>query len=363
MCRSCVKPWLSVPVLALSLALGAAAPPPPAAPHCLEVHLFGGDMTADAPLATWYQDIGLTDLWLYPFQGAFPQDQRPEDQKTPEQVANLVTAYRRHGLRCWWMERPVPDVLYQTAKGDGRHLWDGSPETDRLWADVCRKIGEIYPRAKAAGFSGFVYDNESYYSFQGDEKGDQKPWVWGGHAAGYGLSGHYYQRGLQVGRAICTAWPLAKVIMVYAFGYEGERWWYQGFQDAGIDLRLGPEHTYGAGPRDLGDAWYQAWWQGRRLRATCEWKRTQFPFVASNARLVAGLFPIEFTTRLPNYRAQYLREQLQEAASEPAGPIAVWLWPQGPFTPESWRQVHYAAPDTAESYLQALRDFSAGLHP
>ncbi|MEI6501247.1 MAG: hypothetical protein WCP21_09515, partial [Armatimonadota bacterium] len=119
-----------------------------------EVHLFGGDMTAGAPLAAWYHGIGITDLWLYPFAGAFAQDQRPEDQRTPEQAAQLAAAYRQHGLRCWWMERPVPDVFYQVAKGAGRDLWDGSAETDRRWDEVCDRIGAIYPRVQAAGFTG-----------------------------------------------------------------------------------------------------------------------------------------------------------------------------------------------------------------
>ena len=333
---------------------------PEAAPRRVEVHLFGGDMTPGAPLAQWYHDIGITDLWLYPFQGAFPQDQRPEDQRTPDEVSELLAAYRQHHLRYWWMERPVPDVFYQVAKAEGRHLWDASPETDALWAGVCDKVSAIYPRAKAAGFRGVVYDNESYYSYQGDEKGEQKPWVWGGHGAEYGTEGHYYLRGLQVGRAIHAAWPEAKVVMVYAFGYAGEEWWYRGFQDAGVALYIGPEHTYGAGPQDLGDAWYQSWWAGRDLKATCDWKRTQFAFVADNTRLMAGLFPIEFTAKKPNYRARYFREQLlQAASSDPAGPIPVWIWPQGPFTPESWQQVQYAGEDTAESYLQAMREFSA----
>ena len=147
--------------------------------------------------------------------------------------------------------------------------------------------------------------------------------------------------------------------MVYAFGYAGERWWYQGFHDAGVDFYLGVEHTYGAGPGDLGKAWYQSWWGGRRLRQTCDWKRTQFPFVASNQRTIAGLFPIDFGARKPNYRARYFREQLAEAAgADREVPIPVWVWPQGPFTPESWRNIAYADGDTAEDYLRALREFS-----
>ena len=75
---------------------------------------------------------------------------------------------------------------------------------------------------------------------------------------------------------------------------------------------------------------------------------------------MAGLFPIDFMARKPNYRARYFREQLSQAAnSDPAGPIPVWIWPQGPFTPESWQQVRYAGTDTADSYLQAMREFSA----
>ena len=56
------------------------------------------------------------------------------------------------------------------------------------------------------------------------------------------------------------------------------------------------------------------------------------------------------------------REQLRQAAEgDPAGPIGVWIWPQGPFTPQSWQAVQYAGTDTAGSYLQALRQFSAAL--
>ncbi|MBI2299932.1 MAG: hypothetical protein HYU66_13490 [Armatimonadetes bacterium] len=335
----------------------------------VEVHLFGGDLTAGAALADWYHRIGITDVWLYPLQGAFPQDQRPETQKSAADITNegTLAAYQQHRIRCWWFERPVPDILYEHARQPGRpevHLWDSSPETEALWADLCRRIAAIYPGVREAGFAGLVYDNESYYSYQGDESGKTKPWVWGGHAEQVGPDGNYYRRGLQVGRAIHAVWPGAEVVQVYAFGYPGERWWYQGFQDAGLRLRLGPEHTYGAGPGDLGGEWYQSWWQGRDTKATCDWKRTQFPFVGSNQQVIAGLFPIDFGAKKPNYRAVHFREQLASAADgDPAGPIAVWLWPQGPFTPESWQAIAYAPGETAEDYLSALREYSLAAEP
>ena len=331
----------------------------------IDVHLFGGDLTPGAPLASWYHEIGITDVWLYPLKGAFPQDQRPEDQKTVEDLVREKTLkhYRDNHIRYWWFERPVPDFFYLTGKGKGgpgSHIWDDSPETDVLWNDVCRRIHEIYPTARDAGFAGVVYDNESYYTYGGDESGKKKPWVWGGHDDQYGKSGNYYRRGLQVGRAIHAAWPEAKVIMVYAFGYQGERWWYQGVNDGGAEVVIGPEHTYGAGPGDLGSQYYNRWWNGRKTKATCDDKRKQFPFIPDNDRVLAGLFPIDFGARKPNYRAKHFREQLESAATEDTAPIHVWLWPQGAFTPESWKAVEYAEGEGAEDYLRALREFSSG---
>lgn len=181
------------------------------------------------------------------------------------------------------------------------------------------------------------------------------------HDDQYAKSGNYYRRGLQMGRAISSVWPKARVIVAYAFGYPGERWWYQGINDGGVDLIIGIEHTYGAGPKDqgFGDQWYQSWWQGQRTKATCDWKRSQFPFVPDNRHVNAGLFPIDFGAEKPNYRARYLREQLDSAANDdPRGPIAVWIRPQGPFTPASFKAVTYAPGETSEDHLRALRDYS-----
>lgn len=327
----------------------------------VEVHLYGGDVSPRAPLASWYHEIGISDVWLFPCAGAFPQDQKPETQQTPEQfVSNgVLGAYQAVGIRSWWMERPVPDVLYQSAK-DGTHtLWDSSPETEAKWSNVCKRIETLYADVKRVGFTGLAFDNEAYYSFEGDESGRVKPWVWKGHESQLGLDGNYYKRGKQVGEHIHRVWPHAKVILVYAFGYEGEMWWYRGFQDAGCEVFIGAEHTYGAGPGDFGKEYFQCWWNGKKTKETCDWKRTQFPFIADNLHVMAGLFPIDFGAQKPNYRARDFREQLRSAACDDSnGPIPVWIWPQGPFTPESWQAIAYAEGESAKDYLDALTAFA-----
>jgi hypothetical protein len=357
-----------LPLVALVLLLSGVASEAGELPRRIErridIHLYGGDTTAGAPLAPWYHSIGITDVWLAYPKGAFPQDAGPELQGLHSvgelQTARILDHYRRNGIRYWWFERPVPDYFYVRSRSPDfpkSHLWDSSAPTDMAWERVCGKIKSIYPQARKAGFAGFVYDTEAYYSYRKDA-----PWLWGGSEDQYGINGNYYRRGLQVGKAIHTAWPKAKLIIAYCHGYAGERWWYQGLMEGGVDLCLGPEHTYGAGPGNdgLGNQWYQSWWGGRKTKETCDWKRTQFPFVADNRHVSAGLFPIDFGAGKPNYRAEYFRQQLASAANDdPRGPISVWIWPQGPFTPESWRSVKYAAGDTAETYLRAIGEFSS----
>lgn len=328
----------------------------------VDVHLYGGDIAVGAPLAPWYREIGITDVWLYPVKGAFPQDQRPETQKSAADLESdgVLGAYRKNAVRYWWFERPVPDYAYETNQGTEEHkvhLWDDSEVTQAFWAGVCERAASVYAEAKKAGFQGVVYDGEAYYSFKGDESGKEKPWLWGGHEDQYGANGNYYKRALQVGGAIHAVWPEARVILAYAFGYPGERWWCQGFKDAGLDVYLGPEHTYGAGPARPDGQWYQSWWRGMKTKATCDWKRESFPFIADNKHLIAGLSPLDPGPKAVNYEARYFREQLASAANDdPAGPIAVWLWP--PITPEGLKEIKYLADDNAAAYLNALRDFS-----
>jgi hypothetical protein len=356
--------------LAVAGLVTATAAEPPR--RRVDVHLYGADGSPGAPHAAWYRDIGITDVWIYPVAGAFPQDQLPETQKAPADLVRegTLAAYERHGIRSWWFERPVPDFLYRVGRQPApgvdpaapltRHIWDSSPETDALWQGVCDRIAEVYPAVRDAGFAGVVYDGEAYYNGAGSAPAAgsaPSPWLWG-HDEEAGSEGNYYRRGLQIGRAIYAAWPEARVILVYAFGYACERSWYQGIHDAGVKVLIGPEHTYGAGPGDLGKAWFQQWWDGKPTKQVCDSKRSEFPFVRDNRQVLAGLFPINFGTGKPNYRARDFEKQLASAANDDAEPIGVWLWPEGPFTPQRWREIEYAEGDSAEAYLAALRSYS-----
>ena len=327
----------------------------------IQYHLFGGDMRIGAPLAPWYRQIGITDVWLYPLQGAFPQDQRTEDQKSVDdlQREGILRSYNANGIRYWWMERPVPDYLYviQSRSSDASPgvIWSSGESPDAAWKAICEGIRLTYGGARAAGFEGIVYDNEGYYSYVGPGK----PWLWQGHDQELGPQGNYYTRGVQIGKAILSVWPEARVMMVYAIGYPGEYWWYKGFHDSGVDLYLAVEHTYGAGPAKAGDQWYQHWWRPGELKGVVQEKRAFFNFLPDDRHVVSGLFPIDFGAHAPNYDFKYFREQIEQASTlSGSGPFAVWIWPQGEFTPESFRSVAYPAGVTAEDYLGVMRSTS-----
>jgi len=325
------------------------------------IFLYGGDSSSDAPLAAWYREIGLTDVWVYPVRGAFPQDQDPRSQRTVEDLNNtgVLPAYRAHQLGIWWFERPVPDILYvQFAIGfpsQKDSIWGNTREADETWANIASKIRSAYGEVRKAGFQGIVYDTEAYYSYDRDHR----VWLWQGHDNQLGTKGEYYKRGLEIGRAIHDVWPNAPVVIVYAFGYDGEYWWYKGIQDGGTDLYLGIEHTYGAGPVHQGDQWYQHWWQGRDLVQTVSQKMKIFDFLPDHNHIIAGLFPIDFGSKSPNYEFRYFKQQLDQAKEAYKNQsLSVWIWPQGPFSPGAWSEVKLPSGENPQEYWNALIEFS-----
>lgn len=333
-------------------------------PNRIQIHLFGGDVSPRAPLAFWYHEIGITDVWLYSLKGVFPQDQRPSDQRSLSELAHdgVLVGYSANQIRYWWFERPVPDYLYYSYRAqhpsvdDSDNIWSSRSSADGEWDVVCRRIGALYGSLRDAGFAGIVYDNEGYYSY----KESERPWVWGGHDGELGPDGNYYKRGLEVGAAISAVWPRARAIMVYSFGYPGEYWWYKGLHDAGVDIYLGIEHSYGAGPAKPGDHWYQHWWSRGELTGVVKEKCALFNFVPDDRHIISGLFPIDFGRAEPNYDLTYFREQLRQASTlTGSGPFAVWIWPQGPFTPGSWKEVRYPEGVSREDYWRLMREYSS----
>ena len=327
----------------------------------IEFHLFGGDMTPGAPLASWYKNIGITDVWLYPVNGAFPQDQPRDTQLNVAQMeANgILATYRKNNIHFWWFERPVPDYMYYVdsrVPGAPRDvIWSSSATADARWKSICDGIRSLYGGARNAGFEGIVYDTEAYYSY----KGQGIPWLWQGHEGQLGPLGNYYLRGKQVGDAILSVWPNARVMLVYSFGYLAEYWWYKGLQDSGVDVFLAIEHTYGAGPAKAGDHWYQHWWRPGMLAGVVSDKRSSFDFIPDDRHIVSGLFPIDFGTKNLNYEFRYFMEQISQARRlSGGGPFAVWIWPQGPFTPDSWQSVAYPEGVSANDYFELMRSSS-----
>jgi hypothetical protein len=327
----------------------------------IDIHLFGGDLGPGAPLAAWYRSVGITDVWLYFVKGVFPQDQPPESQLDLASLEDtgVLAGYRREGIRFWWFERPVPDYLYYLNMGlaelESDGIWGRSPSVDRIWESIGISIANTYGRVRNAGFSGLVFDNEAYYSY----KGSGTPWLWEGHSRELGLNGNYYRRGLQVGQYIQAAWSGAHIIMVYGIGYPGEYWWYRGFHDSGVDLFLAVEHTYGAGPWKPGDQWYQHWWSPLQLKGVIASKREVFDFIEDDRHILAGLFPIDFTLKSQNYAFRYFAQQLGQAAQLSGNvPFGVWIWPQGPFTPDSWQTINYTDKSSFADYWEIMKSYS-----
>jgi hypothetical protein len=91
--------------------------------------------------------------------------------------------------------------------------------------------------------------------------------------------GLYYQRGRQVGDAINKAWPGAQVKMVYGFPYFGLQQWVKGHYDAGLNVKIAVEHTYGAGPCTPGQPWFTCAWGGSNTSVVAAHEAANWPCV------------------------------------------------------------------------------------
>ena len=117
----------------------------------------------------------------------------------------------------------------------------------------------------------------------------------GGHEDQYGTNGNYYKRGLQMGKAIHAAWPKAKVIIVYAFGYAGESWWYRGLRGRRRSLHRSRTYLRSRAQKTRSRRRMVSILVGRtKDEGDLRLETDAIPVRPDNQHVNAGLFPIDF---------------------------------------------------------------------
>lgn len=272
------------------------------------------------------RDLGATDLWLDYVETAFPQTNHNSGFGLWVQTGALEQLKRR-GIRYWLAEHEAFAFMV-SAPAD---LAD-----DRKWETTLRQMRHLYARAKELGFRGIVYDAEDYDGVSqetreryADAADHVDAWCF---ADEFGYAGGYYQRGLQVGKVIREVWgcPVLQVYEARMYAGKGDcragnYWWLKGLHDAGVEVWLATEKTYGAGEAEC-DApgalphlvrWFV------RLPEFIPRAQEAYPFAA---RILPGFHPWNVRTGRPNYLPKYLDEQLSLTANCAQG---CWIYNEG----------------------------------
>ena len=295
-----------------------------------ERHLmcWAGDIERDYLRKLDYlaNDLGATDLWLDYIATAFPQTNNNSGFEIWEQTGALK-AFKKRGLRYWLSEHEA----FTTMIGTPDALRD-----DLAWETTLRQMRKIYAKAYSLGFRGLVYDAEDYTHVPDAIK--QQYADFADHVTPFsffeefGYGGYYYQRGLQVGRVIKES-KLGTLIQVYeARMYagkpgcrDGNYWWLKGIHDAGVEIWVATEKTYGAGNREIppiDSPEHLHYWFVRLPQFMIE-AHEAFPFAA---RILPGFHPWNTRTKAPNYLPRYFDEQLSLARNCTE---AYWIYTEG----------------------------------
>jgi len=335
---------------------------------------------------------GVTDAWVPYMAGAYAMDCCKKNEAAYKagglhagllsladvKAQKLVESYSVAGIRPWFFERPVPDFEWTDTPGAiGRGLWNSSAAADAGWSALVANITSVYPQVKALGFEGLVFDNEGYYSGTCKDPidGHLESCLWCQRDASGNTSANYYKRGRQVGEAINKVWPGARVVMVYGFSYPGLIEWVRGHIDAGLNVLIGNEHTYGAGPCSgpyYKGQWYQCAFGSfsgsgkHHLNELLNHEYDSWPAAPSlRQRMTAGIGPLGlggYGPPAPQYESRYLQEQLQSALCDQAdGPIDVWLWLAGKLDATNLALINRTAaePGGASDYTSLLYAYSS----
>ncbi len=300
-------------------------------PNYPERHVlcWSGNLERDylAKLDYFERDLGATDLWLDLVETAFPQTNTNSGFDLWVDTGALK-ALQERGIRYWLTEHEAFTFMVNSPE----KLHD-----DQGWLTTFREMRRIYARARNLGFRGIVYDAEDYEGIPESVREKYKDvadhvcaWTF---IEEFGLSGMYYHRGRQTGEAISGVWPGCVLIQLFeARMYDGipgcrdgNYWWLKGIHDAGVEIWIATEKTYGAGNGEMAApdvAEHLVRWF---VDPSSFVKRVheEYPFAT---RVLPGYHPWNTRTKKPNYLPEYLNEQLEKTRGVARG---WWLYCEG----------------------------------
>jgi len=256
-------------------------------------------------------ELKVTDLWLDFVQTAFFQS-NTNSGFTLWKESGIFEKFKKRGIRYWLGEHEFMGSLVNSPE---------DLQDDLRWKTTVRQIKQVYTQARALGFRGLVFDCEDYNGVPPAVKekyanvaSHVDVWTFVEH---FGYDGLYYQRGLQIGKAIRSVWNPVIISLYEARMYaeipgcrDGHYWFLKGIHDADLEIWIATEKTYGAGNREMTDPEsldHLTYWFVN-LSEFVPQVREAFPFAT---RVIPGFHPWNTRTGKANYLPKYLAEQLR----------------------------------------------------
>lgn len=325
-----------------------------------EVGLLGRENLPERHLMCWWsdlerdlvdkvdffkEDLRVTDLWLDYVQTAFPQTNRNAGFDLLE-ASGLLGQLDERGIRYWLSEH---EAFTQLVNGPA-DLAD-----DAVWYALFRQMRYVYARARRLGFRGLVLDAEDYGGVSPEAKAAYQDVA--DHVTAFtfadefGYGGLYYRRGLAYGKILKDVWdvPLLQVYEARLYAgipgcRDGNYWWLKGIHDAGIEIWIATERTYGAGDLEIrnpasGEHLFR-WFVD--MRTYIPKVHAAYPFAT---RILPGFHPWNCRTTWPHYLPRYLDEQLRLSQ---ACALGCWIYTEG--LPRGGDPRHTLDVDILETY-------------
>jgi hypothetical protein len=271
-------------------------------------------------------DLKLTDVWLDYVKTAFYQG----NDNSGLQIwidSGALKEFQKRNIRYWLGEHEFFCALVNSPED----LLD-----DLRWNTTINQIKQVYSQAKELGFRGIVVDGEDYggvtkEAWEKYSKFTSHPLGWS-FQEHFGYNGMYYQRGLQVGKAIKSVWNPIVIALWEGImfedkhgAYDGHYWFFKGINDAGLEIWIAPEKTYGAGNNEMKHPDilpHLSHWLVKMPEFIPEVYKA-FPFAT---RVLPGFHPWNTRIKRACYLPKYLDEQLRISENTVQG---FWMYNEG----------------------------------